>query len=67
MPAGGRTVLAVVISMPDTRHYPIVPADQTIEDEPLERRRVARWIPIAVPLLAVLLLLVLAIILGATL
>ena len=53
--------------MPDTRHYPIVPADQTIEDEPLERRRVARWIPIAVPLLAVLLLLVLAIILGATL
>jgi len=53
--------------MPDTTHYPVVPADQTIEDEPLERGRVARWIPIAVPLLAVLMLLVLAIILGAAL
>ena len=39
--------------MADT-HHPIVPAGRPQEDEPLERYRIARWIPVAVPLLALL-------------
>ena len=48
--------------MADTRRYPVVPADQA--DEPLERNRVARWIPILVPLLALLMVLLVAFLIG---
>ena len=51
--------------MADTRRYPVVPADQ--EDEPLQRSRVARWIPILVPLLALLMVLLVAFLIGGVL
>ena len=53
--------------MPDNLHHPIVPANPPDEDEPLERYRVARWIPIVVPLLALLIAVLLAFLIGQVL
>jgi hypothetical protein len=53
--------------MPDRLHHPIVPANRPDEDEPLERYRVAKWIPIAVPLLALLMAVLLAFLIGQVL
>ena len=48
--------------MADRTHYPVVPAAPTEEREALERQRVAKWIPIAVPLLALLMVVLIAVV-----
>ena len=48
--------------MADRTHYPVVPAAPTEEREPVERQRVAKWIPIAVPLLALLMVVLIAVV-----
>ena len=52
--------------MPKTLHHPIVPANRPDEDEQLERNRVAKWVPLAVPMLALLMVLLLAFVIGGS-
>lgn len=52
--------------MANSTRYPVVPADAN-RDTVLGREYVARWIPVVVPLLAVLLVLVLAAVIGGVL
>ena len=52
--------------MANPTRYPLVPADAE-RDTVLGREYVARWIPVVVPLLAVLMVLILAAIIGGVL
>ena len=57
-----RTIFAHCSAMADRTHYPVVPAEPPEDPDPLERQRVAKWIPIVVPLLALLMVVLIAVV-----